>query len=77
MNLNYRLFNATKIGTKKIDGRTSMDEIDKRYDQMVAGYTLTFANNVTNGEMVCEVLFVNKYLDTRSMLEAEGKKCLI
>jgi len=74
LNLNDRPFQAIKAGTKKIEGRTPKDADDTRYDQMVAGDTLTFTNNVTNEQMICEVLSVNKYPDTRSMLEAEGTK---
>jgi ASC-1-like (ASCH) protein len=74
LNLNDRPFQAIKAGTKKIEGRTPSDENDKRYDEMKSGDTLTFTNNITNEQMVCEVLFVNKYLNTRLMLEAEGTK---
>ena len=74
LNLNERPFQAIKAGTKKIEGRTPKNENDQRYDQMVTGDTLTFTNNVTNEQMVCQVLSVSKYLDTRSMLETEGTK---
>lgn len=74
LNLNGRPFQAIKAGTKKIEGRTPNDETDRRYDQMKAGDTLTFTNKVTNEQMVCEVLSVDKYPDVRSMLEAEGTK---
>ena len=71
-NLNDRPFKAIKAGTKKIEGRTPKDESDKRYDQMVPGDTLTFTNNITNEQMVCNVLSVKHYEDVRSMLETEG-----
>lgn len=74
LHLNDRPFEAIKAGTKKIEGRTPRDKHDKRYDQMVAGDVLIFINNVTNEELSCEVLFVNKYSDVRSMLEVEGIK---
>ncbi|MCK9273442.1 hypothetical protein M0P65_07945 [Candidatus Gracilibacteria bacterium] len=74
LNLNDRPFQAIKAGTKKIEGRTPSDENDKRYDEMKSGDTLTFTNKITDEKMICEVLFVNKYLNTRLMLEAEGTK---
>jgi ASC-1-like (ASCH) protein len=72
LNLNDRPFQAIKVGTKKVEGRTPKDENDKRYEEMKAGDTLIFTNNVTGEVMNCEVLFVHKYSNTRSMLEAEG-----
>lgn len=72
LKLNNRPFKAIKVGTKKIEGRTPKDENDKRYDQMVKGDIITFTDNVTNEQLVCEVGFVKKYPDVRSMLEAEG-----
>lgn len=74
LNLNDRPFQAIRVGTKKIEGRTQKDENDDRYDRMVSGDTLTFTNNVTGEKMICEILSVSKYPDTRSMLEAEGTK---
>jgi ASC-1-like (ASCH) protein len=74
LKLNDRPFQAIKSGTKKIEGRTPKNEADNRYDQMKTGDTITFTNNTSQETMVCEVLFVNKYADVRSMLEAEGVK---
>jgi ASC-1-like (ASCH) protein len=71
-NLNPRPFEAIKEGTKRNEGRTPRDEKDKRYEQMKAGDTITFTNNITNEQMVCEVLSVKHYLDVRAMLETEG-----
>ena len=72
LELNDRPFKAIKAGTKKIEGRTPKDETDKSYDDMVAGDTITFTNNVTNEDIICDVLSVRHYSDTRKMLEAEG-----
>jgi len=74
LGLNDRPFKAIKAGTKKIEGRTPKDENDRRYDEMVAGDTITFTNNVTNEVMKVGVLGVRYYSDVRSMLEAEGTK---
>lgn len=74
LDLNDRPFKAIKAGTKKIEGRTPKDADDKRYDEMTVGDTLTFTNNVTSEKIICKVLFVNKYLDIKSMLETEGTK---
>lgn len=74
LNLNARPFQAIKAGTKKIEGRTQKDETDKRYEEMRPGDTITFTNKETKETITCEVLFVSKYPDTRSMLEAEGTK---
>lgn len=72
LNLNEWPFNATKAGTKKIEGRTPRDENDTRYEDMKAGDTITFTNNVTNEQMACDVLSVKHYHDVRTMLELEG-----
>lgn len=72
--MNDRPFQAIKARTKKIEGRTPKDELDKRYDQMKPGDTLTFTNNATREVMACEILSIGKYPDVRSMLEAEGTK---
>ena len=74
MDINDRPFKAIKAGTKKIEGRTPRDENDRRYDQMSAGDTINFTNNVTGEKMTCEVLLIRKYPDVRHMLEAEGTK---
>jgi len=73
-NLNDRAFQAIKAGTKKVEGRAKRDENDSRYDEMKSGDTLTFTNKITSEIMVCEVLYVSKYLNVRAMLEAEGTK---
>jgi len=72
LNINDRPFNAIKAGTKKIEGRTRKSDNDIDYDLVASGDILTFANKTTNEKMVCEVLFVTKYGDVRSMLEVEG-----
>ena len=74
LSLNDRPFKAIKAGTKKIEGRTPKDENDKRYDEMISGDTITFTNNVTNEQIVCGVLLIDKYSDVRAMLESEGTK---
>ena len=74
LSLNDRPFRAIKAGTKKIEGRTPRDEKDHRYEEMKPGDTLTFTNNVTGEQMVCTVLSVAHYPNTRAMLEAEGTK---
>jgi ASC-1-like (ASCH) protein len=73
-NLNDRPFQAIKAGTKKIEGRTPKDENDKKFEQMVAGDTLTFTNKITNEVMKVEVLGVRHYPEVRAMLEAEGTR---
>lgn len=70
--LNDKYFEAIKVGTKKIEGRAPKDADDKRYEQMKVGDTVTFTNNVTNEQIICEILSVNHYKDARSMLEAKG-----
>lgn len=70
--LNDKYFKAIKAGAKKIEGRTPKDADDKRYEQMKVGDTITFTNNVTNEQIICEVLSVSHYKDVRSMLETEG-----
>ena len=72
LSLNDRPFCAVKAGTKKIEGRTPKDENDLRYEKMKPGDTITFTNNITNEQLVCAVLSVEHYSDTRSMLETEG-----
>ncbi len=72
LDINDRPFKAIKAGTKKVEGRTLTDWDGTPYGGMVAGDTIVFANNVTNEKMTCEVLFVRKYPDVRSMLAAEG-----
>lgn len=72
--LNDRPFRAIKAGTKKIEGRAPKDASDIRYDCMKVGDTITFTNSISQGVMNCEVLFVHKYPDVRSMLEVEGTK---
>ncbi len=72
LELNDRPFKAIQAGTKKVEGRTPDDELDNRYDEMTQGDTITFTNNITNEQMVVEVIFVHKYADVRVMLETEG-----
>lgn len=74
LDLNDRPFQAIKAGTKKIEGRVQKDGDDMRYEEMKQGDTITFTNNVTNESMVCPVLSVTHYKDTRTMLEAEGTR---
>ncbi len=72
LELNDRPFKAILAGTKKVEGRTPDDELDKRFDEMTQGDTITFINNITNEQMIVEVVFVHKYADVRAMLETEG-----
>ena len=72
LDLNDRPFKAVKAGTKKIEGRTPKNLDDKRYDEMISGDTIIFTNNITNEQMLCEVLHIRHYEDVRSMLEVEG-----
>lgn len=74
LNLNDRPFQAIKVGTKKIEGRTPRDENDSRYEKMNPGDTITFTNNVTSEQLICAILSVDHYSDVRSMLEAKGTK---
>jgi ASC-1-like (ASCH) protein len=74
LDLNDRPFKAIKAGTKKIEGRTPKDEGDKQYGQMAAGDVIIFTSNATGEKMPCEVTFVRRYPDVRSMLETEGVK---
>ncbi|MFA6297293.1 MAG: ASCH domain-containing protein [Candidatus Paceibacterota bacterium] len=74
LSLNDRPFQAIKSGTKKIEGRTQKDEFDARYSEMKIGDTITFTNNISQEVMTCEILFVSKYHDVKSMLESEGTK---
>ncbi len=72
LELNDRPFKAIKAGTKKIEGRTPKNSDDKRYEEMKAGDTIMFTNNITDEQMLCGVLSVHHYDDVRTMLEAEG-----
>jgi len=72
LDLNDRPFKAIRVGTKKVEGRTPTDDDDAPYARVVAGDTINFTNIVSDEKMSCEVLFVRKYPDVRSMLEAEG-----
>lgn len=74
LDLNEKPFNAIKAGIKKVEGRTPKDESDKRYDEMKEGDSIVFTNNVSFEKMSCKVLYVRKYKDVRTMLEAEGIK---
>jgi len=74
LNLNDRSFHAIKNGTKKVEGRTQRDEFDKRYDEMKKGDYVVFINDISQEKLICEVLEVRKYDNTRSMLESEGLK---
>lgn len=65
-------FKAIKSGLKTVEGRTPRDADDKRFDEMTAGDTVTFVNKETKDVVVCDVLYVNRYLSTREMLEKEG-----
>lgn len=72
LDLNDRPFQAIKAGTKTIEGRAQKDRDDVRYEEMKQGDTITFTNNVTGEQMICDVLSVTHYRDVRTMLEAEG-----
>ncbi len=72
LKLNDRPFQAIKIGTKKIEGRTPKDKNDDRYQKMKHGDVITFINTVTGKKMNCLVDSVIKYPDVRVMLENEG-----
>ena len=73
LSINDRPFWAIKAGTKKIEGRTIVREENAlKYEQMISGDTLTFNNNITGEKMICEILFIKKYPDVRTMLEVEG-----
>lgn len=74
LSINDRPFMAIRAGTKKIEGRAPKNEDDKQYELMSVGDTITFINNSTNEQMMCEITSVSKYFDVRSMLEAEGTK---
>ncbi|MFA6158026.1 MAG: ASCH domain-containing protein [Candidatus Paceibacterota bacterium] len=74
LDLNDRPFRAIKEGTKKIEGRTRTSQNTFSYDALKVGDTLTFLNNVTGEILVVDILGVRHYLDTRSMLEAEGTR---
>lgn len=72
LDLNDRPFRAIVAGTKKVEGRTTTDNDRTRYEDMVPGDTILFTNNMTGETVLCEILFVRKYLGVREMLEAEG-----
>lgn len=72
LDLNDRPFQAIKVGTKKIEGRTPTSWDKTPYDKLQKGDIIHFINNVTNEEMDVEVLFIHHYLATKEMLEAEG-----
>ena len=74
LELNDRPFKAIKDGTKKVEGRTPINTEENIYEKMVFGDTITFTNNVTNEQIMCEILFVHHYNDVRKMLETEGIK---
>ncbi len=74
LDLNDRPFNAIKVGTKKVEGRTPIDSEKNTYEKMVPGDIITFTNNVTGEKLSCEVLFVHHYDNVRAMLEIEGTK---
>ena len=74
LDLNDRPFKAIQAGTKKVEGRTRTDWDATEYGRMTAGDIINFTNNVTDEKMSCSILFVRKYPDVRSMLEAEGTK---
>jgi len=74
LELNDRPFKAIKAGTKKVEGRTPINTEENIYEKMVFGDTITFTNNVTNEQIMCEILFVHHYNDVRKMLETEGIK---
>jgi ASC-1-like (ASCH) protein len=72
LDLNGRPFKAIKAGTKKVESRTPKNSDDKRYEEMVPGDTITFIDNVTGEQLLCEILSVHHYNDVRKMLETEG-----
>ena len=74
LELNDRPFKAIKAGTKKVEGRTLVNSEGNIYEKMVSGDTITFTNNVTNEQIMCEILFVRLYNNVREMLETEGTK---
>jgi ASC-1-like (ASCH) protein len=74
LDLNDRPFKAIKAGTKKVEGRTTVNSESNVYEKMTSGDTITFTNSVTNEQLLCEILFIHHYGDVRAMLEAEGTK---
>jgi ASC-1-like (ASCH) protein len=74
LELNDRPFKAIKDRTKKVEGRTLVNSESNFYEKMVSGDTITFTNNVTNEQLLCEILFVHHYDNVRKMLEIEGTK---
>lgn len=77
LDLNDRPFKAIKVGTKKVEGRTPVNTEINLYEKMVPGDTITFANNITNEQLLCEILFVHHYNNVRKMLEIEGTKSVL
>lgn len=74
LDLNDRPFKAIKAGTKKVEGRAQINSEENIYEKMVPGDTITFTNNISNEQIVCEILFIHHCDNVRKMLETEGTK---
>ena len=74
LNLNDRPFQAIKVGTKIIEGRTRTSWDTFSYDDLKSADTITFTNTTTHERMVVYIISIRHYSDTRSMLEKEGIK---
>ena len=76
-NLKPQYFIAIKSGTKTIEGRAPKNEKDKTFDEMVFDDVITFINQETGEQLTCSVLAVNKYSNTKEMLEVNGLKNIL
>lgn len=72
LDLNERPFKAIKDGTKKVEGRTPVNSEENIYEKMVSGDPIIFTNNITDEQILCEILFVHHYDNVKKMLETEG-----
>ncbi len=76
-NLRSQYFTAIKSGVKTVEGRAPKDENDKTFDKMVFGDVITFTNQENGEQLTCSVLTVNKYSNTKEMLEVNGLRNIL
>ena len=66
LHLPERPFRAIKKGTKKVEARA------EDVSQMKSGDILVFEHETTGELLETTILFVNHYLDSKTLLETEG-----
>ena len=74
LDTNPKAFEAIKIGTKTIEGRTPTSTNKTPYEKFIKGDKLKFINYKTGEKILTEIKAVRHYKSVREMLEKEGKE---